>query len=528
MRARLHGVHYIQTMQPLPLLTARRPSALSRITIALALVLGGALAWAVVTELQFQRRTAERVTEDYLALVARERVDGAAAALRAATAAAIGAQVSGTMGSVFEELPPPAPRDASGGALRCIEGGDTLPTFFRIDLRNQGFLVSPPSRAARIAWIPDVVAPALRTSPLSNEGFVTLLSHGRAVLYGVKRAQFSAPVAVYGLVTCPGALSALIAGARARGGADSVVSLVATAGSDTVFGHGTRGSRVLAETEDAGMRFTALPAFTRPLSGVVIARESVPSIALTLMLLGTIALGSVAVLQLVRDRRAVRRQAELLTTISHELRTPLAQILLYSETLALDRVRGDDARRAAAQRIVDEANRLIETVSTVVGLTRPDRAPAARASTPVAPVIETAITRVRALSDASTRIAVSVTGTPRARIADAALLQALTNLLDNALKFGSAAQTVRVSASREGEMVRIAVEDEGPGIAPALRDRIWTRYFRGNGDSNPDGAGIGLSVVHDIVVRAGGRVHAGDAAGGGARIVIDLPAADAS
>jgi signal transduction histidine kinase len=515
-------------MQPLPLLTPRPPSALSRTTIALALVLGGALAWAVVAELQFQRRTAERVTEDYLSLVARERVDGAAAALRSAIVAAIGAQVSGTMGSVYEELPPPAPRDASGAALRCTDSGDTMPIFFRIDLRNRGFLVSPPDRAERVSWVPDLVAPELRTNPLSNEGFVTLVAHGRAVLYGVKHAPYSAPVAVYGLVTCPSALSALLAGAHARGGADSVASLVATAGSDTLLGHEVAGARVLAQTEEAGVRLIAVPAFARPLSGVVIAREGVPSIALTLMLLGTIALASIAVVQLVRDRRAVRRQAELLTTISHELRTPLAQILLYSETLALDRVRGDDARRAAAQRIVDEANRLIDTVSTVVGLTRPERAVATPPATAIAPVIETAITRVRALSDARTKIAVSVSGAPRARIGDAALLQALTNVLDNALKFGSATQTVLVSAAREGAMVRITVEDEGPGIAPALRDRVWTRYFRANGDSDAAGAGIGLWVVRDIVVRAGGRVRAEDAASGGARIVIDLPAADAS
>jgi signal transduction histidine kinase len=521
-------VHYIPVMQPLPLLTPRPPSALARLTLVLALVLGGALAWAVIAELRFQRRTAEKVTEDYLSLVARERVDGAAAALRSATAAAIGAQVSGTMGSVYEELPPPAPRNASAGALRCTGAGDTIPVFFRIDLRNRGFLVSPPNRAERIAWVQDVVAPELRTSPLPNEGFVTLLSHDRAVLYGVKHAPYSAPVAVYGLVTCASALSTVLAGAHARGGADSVVSLVATIGSDTLVGHVSPGSRVLAQTEEAGVRLIAFPAFSRPLSGVVIAREGVPSLALTLMLLGTIALASIAVLQLVRDRRAVRRQAELLTTISHELRTPLAQILLYSETLALDRVRGDDARRAAAQRIVDEANRLIDTVSTVVGLTRPERAAVAPVVTAVAPVIETAITRVRALSDARTKIAVSVSGTPRARIGDAALLQALTNVLDNALKFGSATQTVLVSAAYEGPVVRIAVEDEGPGIAPELRDRVWTRYFRANGDSETAGAGIGLWVVHDIVVRAGGRARVEDAPSGGARIVIDLPAADVS
>jgi len=121
-----------------------------------------------------------------------------------------------------------------------------------------------------------------------------------------------------------------------------------------------------------------------------------------------------------------------------------------------------------------------------------------------------------------------VSGAPRARIGDAALLQALTNVLDNALKFGSATQTVLVSVVREGQIVRIAVEDEGPGIDPALRDRIWTRYFRANGDADTAGAGIGLWVVHDIVARAGGGVRAEDAPSGGARIVIDLPAADVS
>jgi signal transduction histidine kinase len=288
--------------------------------------------------------------------------------------------------------------------------------------------------------------------------------------------------------------------------------------------HNLESTRVLASGDVAGIALAAYPAFARPLAGIVIERDGVPSIALTLMLLGTVALASIALVQLVRDRRAVRRQAELLTTVSHELRTPLAQILLYSETLALDRVRGDDAKRAAAQRIVDEARRLIETVSNVVGLTRQERATSS--VTPVGPVIESAITRVRALSDARAKVIVSVSGTPRVRLGDSALLQALTNVLDNALKFGSASQTVMVSAVRDGGIVRITVEDEGPGIPHAVRHRIWNKYFRANGASDASGAGIGLWIVRDIVVRAGGRVHADDAAKGGARVVIDLPAAD--
>ncbi|HMI57026.1 MAG TPA: ATP-binding protein [Gemmatimonadaceae bacterium] len=513
-------------MERLPLLTPRPPSALSRLALALALVLGAALAWAVIAELRFQRRTTERVSEDYLSLLARERVDAAAAALRSDIAERLGTQVSGTMASVYDALPPAAPREPPSGALRC-NPRDTVPTYFRIDLRDSSFLASPPQSAGAIAWVRDTIATELQSIANPSGTFRSLASLGRVAIFGVKRAPFNAPVAVYGLVTCWKALASVLTGAHARSSADSIISIGATIGNDTLVASTASPAHALARAEVDGIQLTASPTFTSPLSGVVIEREGISSLALTLMLLGTIALASIAVVQLVRDRRAVRRQAELIMTISHELRTPLAQILLYSETLALDRVRGDDAKRAAAQRIVDETRRLVETVSNVVGLTRPERGES-KSVTLVAPVVESAITRVRALGDARARIVVSVPGALRVRLADSSLLQVLTNVLDNALKFGFATQTVLVSATREGTLVRIVVEDEGPGIPEALRDRVWTRYFRANGDSDAGGAGIGLSIVRDIVVSAGGRVRAEDGARGGARIVLDLPAADDS
>ncbi|MGH7621569.1 MAG: sensor histidine kinase, partial [Gemmatimonadaceae bacterium] len=394
----------------LPLLTPRSPSALSRLTIALALVLGAALAWAVIAELRFQRRTAEKVSEDYLSLLARERVDAAASSLRAAIAGDLGSQVGGTMGSVYEELPPPAPRGGARSPLACDDSASVggSPSYFRMDLRDRAFLASPSASANTIEWVRDSIGATMRTSPLPAGTFQSLATARAVVVYGVKYAPYNAPVAVYGLVTCPLALATIVTGAHARGAADSLVVLVATAGRDTLVRHALASTRALAGADIAGIELAAYPAFAHPLTGIVIERDGVPSIALTLMLLGTIALALIAVVQLVRDRRAVRRQSELLTTVSHELRTPLAQILLYSETLALDRVRGDDAKRAAAQRIVDEARRLIETVSNVVGLTRQERA--ASSVTPVGPVIESAITRVRALSDARAKVVVRVSG----------------------------------------------------------------------------------------------------------------------
>jgi hypothetical protein len=71
-------------MQPLPSLNSRPRPALNRLTIALALVLGAGLLWAVVAELRFQRRTTEKMGEDYLSLLSRERLDAASSAFRAA------------------------------------------------------------------------------------------------------------------------------------------------------------------------------------------------------------------------------------------------------------------------------------------------------------------------------------------------------------------------------------------------------------------------------------------------------------
>jgi len=518
-------VHYILTMDRLPLLTPRPPSALSRLALALALVLGAALAWAVIAELRFQRRTTERVSEDYLSLLARERVDAAAAALRSIVVEQLGTQVGGTMASVYDALPPAASREAPSGSLRCDGASDAAPAYFRIDLRDSSFLASPAQSAGAIAWVRDTIAIELQAIAGASGTFRSLAARGRVVIFGVKRAPFNAPVAVYGLVTCARALASVLTSAHARSSADSIISIAATIGNDTLVASTASPARALARADVEGIQLTAYPTFASPLSGVVIEREGVSSLALTLMLLGTLALASIAVVQLMRERRAVRRQAELVMTISHELRTPLAQILLYSETLALDRVRGDDAKRAAAQRIVDETRRLVETVSNVVGLTRPERG-SSKAATLVAPVVESAITRVRALSDARARIVVSVPGALRVRLADTSLLQVLTNVLDNALKFGSATQTVLVSATREGSLVRIEVDDEGPGIPEEIRERVWARYFRANGDSDAGGAGIGLSIVRDIVVSAGGSVRAEDGARGGARIVLDLPSAD--
>lgn len=513
-----------QPSQQLPVLNPLPRLTLSRLTIALALVLGAALLWAVVAELRFERRTTEKVGQDYLSLLAQERLDAVANDFRTVANAALGPQVGGRMGSPYEQLQAPAPAYGAGSRLQC-PGADGPPAwYFREDLRDHSFVTSQPVTSATASRVRRALLERSAMALPPSGSFGTVLTGDVATIYAVKYAPFDAPVAIYGVSTCRRALAAVLSTATQRTSADSLISVMAVVDRDTLIDQKTAVTRPLATTEVAGIRLSAYPAFVQPLSGIVIERDVVSPFVLALMLLGTVALASIAILQLVRDRRIVRRQAGLLATLSHELRTPLAQILLYSETLALDRVKGDDAKREAAQRIASEARGLAETVSNVLSLGSSERV--SDVVTPVAPVIEAAISGVRALSDARAKVVVVVSGTPRVRLGQSALLQVVTNLLDNALKFGPAAQTVRISADGDAARVRITVDDEGPGIPPADRSRIWTRYFRVSDTEEIAGSGIGLWIVRDVALRAGGRVWADQSETGGARIVLELPAAE--
>jgi signal transduction histidine kinase len=110
-----------------------------------------------------------------------------------------------------------------------------------------------------------------------------------------------------------------------------------------------------------------------------------------------------------------------------------------------------------------------------------------------------------------------------------AIRQVLINLLDNAVKYGPTGQTISVGLDRGSDqrLVRIWVEDEGPGIPAAERERIWEPFHRLDRDANSAiaGSGIGLALVRNLTVAHSGRVFvvAGTAGAGGSRFTIELP-----
>jgi signal transduction histidine kinase len=105
-----------------------------------------------------------------------------------------------------------------------------------------------------------------------------------------------------------------------------------------------------------------------------------------------------------------------------------------------------------------------------------------------------------------------------------AVRQVLVNLLDNALKYGPAGQTVAVALAADAAGARLSVADEGPGILASERARIWAPFTRLTQANGQGGAGLGLAVVRTLVRQHGGDVRVEDAEPQGARFVVTLPA----
>ena len=101
------------------------------------------------------------------------------------------------------------------------------------------------------------------------------------------------------------------------------------------------------------------------------------------------------------------------------------------------------------------------------------------------------------------------------------------NLLDNAVKYGPGTQTICIEVTQRPGWIRLIVADEGPGIPPDDRERIWSGYYRLDRErkSAIAGTGIGLAVVRELAALHGGRTWVESNNGSGARFIVAFPAA---
>ncbi|MGE0159047.1 MAG: ATP-binding protein [Gemmatimonadales bacterium] len=224
-------------------------------------------------------------------------------------------------------------------------------------------------------------------------------------------------------------------------------------------------------------------------------------------------------------RRAIAQREEVVSIVSHDLRNPLGVVLAASDLL-IDLPLDDVERKRQTEIIQRSAQRMQSLIEDLLDVARIEAgAFVVRPSLEdLAPIVEEA----RALfADQAERRGVELCferekDVVRARVDRDRLLQALANLLDNALRFTPDGGSVVMGVSQDHEFATVTVSDTGPGIEPSLLEHLFERFSRGKAGSG-SGAGLGLAIVKGVAEAHGGHVSVRTERDRGTAFEIRLP-----
>jgi signal transduction histidine kinase len=208
---------------------------------------------------------------------------------------------------------------------------------------------------------------------------------------------------------------------------------------------------------------------------------------------------------------------ELASHVAHEIRNPLNTIHMTAQHMARDPALGGEVR-SRAEDLRAESRRIEAIVQQFLEVARPREPRLERLD--VAPAATAAARSARAAFEAA-KVDLIVRAEPAVARLDPVLLgEILDNLLRNAREASPPGGRVTLSTTRSGGDVVIAVDDQGHGVPPELRERIFDLYFT----TKPEGTGLGLSLVAQMAAAMGGGVRLEDREGPGARFVAHFPA----
>lgn len=233
---------------------------------------------------------------------------------------------------------------------------------------------------------------------------------------------------------------------------------------------------------------------------------------------------------------AVNRQLRLhelrntsVATVAHELRTPLASMRLLVDTLREGRCRSEEQRREYLDILAAENLRLSRLTDNFLTHSRLDRGQHAFTFAPVAVrgVIEQAVAALRArLHAPGCDFTLDVVEPLPELVADRdGLLTVLSNLLENAIKYTGEKKQITLRVRSTAESVVFTVTDNGVGLARAERKQIFEPFFQADQKLNRvrEGCGLGLAIVHEIVVAHGGSIEVESEVGKGSMFAVTLP-----
>jgi signal transduction histidine kinase len=554
----------------------RRPQSLILVALlAFALILTGVLGWQALDAERSHRAAAERALTDYARFAVWQLNQQ------------VGQEMLGAMISTFilpltriqSDKPEgwPSPEEFRAASLRPpapVKYLDGVRFYFRLNWRDSSMtFAGEQATPAVLKWVRDTVlsapshfkAPPIRTQAfgsadrnpasrlaiiVSNDSYVATIDsiegRLRVVVFVLSRDYDGRPLVTYGFETDARSFVQPLF--------DSVLartpllppSLMRDVPRDSVLAVRASTPRGLVYSSSgwwSPKNFTVVDTLDERFSKMKIAVSLRPEIASQLVVGGlprsrlpllvglfvlTAGLVAAAIIQLRRQQQLAQLRVDFVSGVSHELRTPLAQIRLFAELLRNGQLRSDAERERSFSIIDEEAQRLTYLVENVLAFARSEHG---RNSVIVEPLemdheMQGAMDAFAPLARVrSARIHSSIEPDLVSRVDPRALRQIVLNLLDNAVKYGPVGQTVNVSLTSTADKVIIAVEDKGPGVPRSEREKIWDPYVRLSraAESAAGGSGIGLSIVRELVRLHGGRAWVEDAAGGGARFIVEFP-----
>jgi signal transduction histidine kinase len=225
--------------------------------------------------------------------------------------------------------------------------------------------------------------------------------------------------------------------------------------------------------------------------------------------------------------RLDRERSDLVATVAHELRSPLTGVKGFVATLLSkwDKL-NDDQKKLMLTTVNSDADRLTRLIAELLDVARIDTGRLSLYPRPleVVPTVERVLESVRAgtgreiLLEAEDRL-------PTVHADPDKFVQVVTNLVENAVRHGDGVVRLTTTSLADEPFhgARMHVDDEGGGISPEIRSRVFTKFWK---HGVRGGSGLGMYIVHGLVTAHGGNVEIGDAPGGGARITVEWPADD--
>ncbi len=251
-----------------------------------------------------------------------------------------------------------------------------------------------------------------------------------------------------------------------------------------------------------------------------------------LLIAGILVFGMIMAARMVsHELELARMKSGFVSTVSHEFKSPLTSIRQIAEMLQAGRVPSEERRRQYHDILVEQSERLSLLVDNILSLAKIEdgRMTFELKDVEIGALLEETVSPIRErVRHEGFTIEMETDGSPRVVRADAAALaRAVTNLIDNAVKYSGDSRRIVLRSFAQGPDLVVSVKDLGAGIHKDDLGRIFDRFYRG-GDPltrSVKGSGLGLTLVKEIVDAHGGKVRVESKPGAGSTFSIVLPLA---